>query len=397
MSSSNQVGIRYIAESSYGVTPGSGNFSTARFTSEGLSGTPQTTESQQLRTDRMSSGQIVTGLEVGGDMAFELAKESALEDFMCSAMHQSAWNALALVSVDMELDVSARTLTRAAGSFVSAGLVKGDFIKLAGFSNAANNKVVMVTDVQALVLTCALPDGMVDETGSGTSFHRGDKLTIGTTKKSFSMEKVFKDLTTKAINYRGMIVSQMEINFEWGALATGSFSFSGNDHVVADAANEMMTDGRTINSPATSNTLNGSVDMPFLASSAIGVLGASEFALRSVNLSLNNNLSPQTVIGETAPIDYSSGTAQIEVSLSAYLNDVGWAVLEKRNTQESFELGFMVENASGYYGFWLPAIQVTFDDPASAGQNQDILLEMSGQAKVGASGESALVIYRTPA
>src|SRR5690606_25752701 len=68
---------------------GSGNFKTARFTSEQYSGTPETTESAQIRTDRMSSGQIVTGLAVEGGHSFELAKEEAIEDFLESAMFNS--------------------------------------------------------------------------------------------------------------------------------------------------------------------------------------------------------------------------------------------------------------------------------------------------------------------
>lgn len=66
MSSSNLVRVAFIEEVAYGVTPGAGNFETARFTSENLSGTPDTVESQQIRTDRMSSGQVVTGLQVAG-------------------------------------------------------------------------------------------------------------------------------------------------------------------------------------------------------------------------------------------------------------------------------------------------------------------------------------------
>ena len=54
----------------------------------------------------------------------------------------------------------------------------------------------------------------------------------------------------------------------------------------------------------------------------------------------------------------------------------------------------MVKNAGGAYGFYLPQVQVTFDDPATGGQNQDIMTSMSGMAKVGATGESALTIYR---
>ena len=69
-------------------------------------------------------------------------------------------------------------------------------------------------------------------------------------------------------------------------------------------------------------------------------------------------------------------------------------MLPKKLTQEPFELGFMLKNSGGVYGFYIPALQVSFDDPNSAGQNQDVMLSMKGMAKVGDSGESALVIYK---
>ena len=156
-----------------------------------------------------------------------------------------------------------------------------------------------------------------------------------------------------------------------------------------------MTHLRTIDAPATTNTLNGSVDMPFLGSSAIGALDNSGLDIQSVNITLNNNLSAQNVIGDVAPRDYSPGTAAIEVSVTSYLKDTAWGMLARKLSQASFALGFMVKNQGGWYGFYLPAIQVSFDDPASGGQNQDIQLDMKGTAKVGDLGESALVIYRS--
>ena len=102
MSSSNLVRLAFIPEVTYGVTPGAGNFTTARFTSEGLSGTPQTVESQQIRTDRMSSGQVVVGLEVGGEVPFELAKEDAIDSLIESAMYNT-WNVLAPITVDLDI------------------------------------------------------------------------------------------------------------------------------------------------------------------------------------------------------------------------------------------------------------------------------------------------------
>lgn len=393
MSSSNLVRVAVIEETVYGTTPGAGNFKTARFTSDALSGTPETTESQQIRTDRLSSGQVVTGLTVGGDLNMELAKEDVVDDFIESAMY-STWASSAPVAVDLTIATGAGTITRASGDW-NADVVVGDVIELTAFSNTENNVEVMVTAINTTTeIAYAGPDGLVDEAGSGTSYQLADNIEIGIVKKSFSMEKAFLDLTTKAINYRGMIVSNMSHNITYGEIIGSTFTFQGNDYVTADAANEFMTDGRTIDAAATTNSLNGSVDMPFLINSAAGTLSKSTFCIQSVELSLNNNLTAQTCIGQAAPDDYSAGTAQIEVSLTAYLADENWALLAKKLTQEPFALGFIVKNNGGYYGFYMPAVQVSFDDPASAGLNQDVFLNMSGVAKVGANGEKALKMFR---
>lgn len=393
-SSSNLVRVAFIEESVYGETPASGNFETARFTSEALSGSPQTVESKQIRIDRMSSGQVVTGLQVQGNMAYELAKETQLEKFMESAMY-SAFTTLALVTVDLSYNSATRELTRASGNWTTAGIVKGDILTLAGFAAAANNTQVMVTSVDsATVIKISTPVGFVTEVGTGTTYKRLDKLTIGVTKKSFSMEKAFTDLTEKAILYKGMIVGSMDLNVNFGELISGTMGFFGNYNEAVSAAADFITDGRTINAPATTQTLNGSIDMPLLASGAIGVFGPSDFAIKNVSLKLDNNLSAQNVIGKVAPRDYTPGTAKIDIDMTAYLDDASWAIMPKKLTQDPFELGFMVKNSGGIYGFYIPALQVSFDDPSSAGQNQDVMFNMKGSAKVAVDGSSALVIYK---
>ena len=94
----------------------------------------------------MSSGQIVTGLQVGGDLAFELAREAAIDDFFQSAMY-STWNTLALVTVDLTISLAPDEITRATGSWIGDGIVVGDFLTLSGFTDPANNTQVMVTEV----------------------------------------------------------------------------------------------------------------------------------------------------------------------------------------------------------------------------------------------------------
>lgn len=373
---------------------GADEFKTARYVNEKYSGTPETTESQQIRTDRQSSGQVVTGLTVGGGHGFELAKEAAIEDFLESAF-SNPWDTTAITATrSMALDATAKTITCVAGSFVTEGLVVGDVITLSDFVDAGNNTPVMLTGVTALILNFAGPTGMVTATESAT-YTRADKLSIGTTKKSLAIEKTFTDLTTKAILYKGMLVSQFQLDVSYGSLISGSFELSGNDYDSADTASEFGSYLEYIDDPATTSTLNGSVDMPFLTTNVTGSFAQDAFCIQSLKLSMQNNLSTQTCIGRASPENYSLGTAQIKMDLNSYLKDTNWDMLARKLSQASFAIGFIVKNTGGWYGFYLPAVQVSFDDPSSGGQNQDVSMQMSGTAKVGASNESALTMYRS--
>jgi hypothetical protein len=393
MSSSNLVRVAFIEEATLGESP-SGDFSTVRFTSEALSGTPTTTQSQQIRSDRMSSGQIAVGLEVGGEVNFELSKDPAFELFLESAM-LNEWDTQAAVSIDLELDATAKTLTRASGDF-NATLDVGDIITLSGFTNSVNNTEAQIVEIiSGTEIRCVFNGAVVDETGVGTGYQRADRLQIGANKKSFSMEKAFLDLTDKAIVYKGMLANTLSVNVTYGEIVNGTIGFSGTKYEPAEQASEFITNENTILPASTSNAFNGSIDMPFVNSSSAGTFDEAEFCIQSASFSLNNNLLAETCIGEAAPKDYSPGEASIEVSLSAYLANSNWNFLAKKLSQEPFALGFMVKNAGGFYGFYFPAIQTTFSDPASGGANQQISLEMTGTAKVGENGESALYIYKS--
>ena len=392
MSSSNRVRVAMIEETTFGSVPVAGNFETVRFTSDSLSGSPDTAESQQIRTDRASSGQVVTGLTLGGDINFELAKEASLDLLFKSAMY-SDWTEDTPITVSIDIEATALTITRASGDWADDCVV-GDILTISGFTNTINNTQVMVASIDsATVISIIAPTDIITETG-GTTFEVADKMEIGTTKTSMSMEKAFLDLTDKAINYNGMISSGFSVSAAYGSIITGSFNLMGNGYEAVSASGDFMTDSRTINSPSTSDSLNGSVDMIFIANSATGTFEKSTFCIQSVDIDLNNNLTPQTCIGQLAPNDYSEGTAQIGVSLSAYLADGNWNFMAKKLSQESFALGFILKNTDGFYAFYMPAVQVSFDDPASAGQNQDVIMSMSGVAKVGASGEAPLRIFR---
>jgi len=68
--------------------------------------------------------------------------------------------------------------------------------------------------------------------------------------------------------------------------------------------------------------------------------------------------------------------------------------MEGKLTQTPVSMTFTMANADGGYAFHLAQIQLSFADPSSQGQDTQTMIEASGTGKVGANGESAIVIYK---
>ena len=203
MSSANLVSVIYVPETVYGTpdAPLSGvTAETTRFTSETLSGSPTTTESQNIRTDRLSSGQVITGLEVGGDINLELAAGAFYEDFTEAAM-MSTWVAAATLSTDVTLtpvDAQSATLT-ITGDFsaIGPGVAVNDVLQLIPASGSPVNVSVISVDstTECLVATSRDEDAIV---GSTMTVAIPQHVEIGQTQRSFTIGKEYGDVIHEA-------------------------------------------------------------------------------------------------------------------------------------------------------------------------------------------------------
>ncbi len=170
----------------------------------------------------------------------------------------STWSVVPPLSVDMDIDYAAKTITRPAGDW-NDDLEVGDIATLIGFVGVTNNTQIQVLEVVSpTVVRVAFNDqaGLpVSEVAVGTSLQRADKIGIGTTKKSYSIEKVFTDLSNKAILYRGMLVNTLSLDVTYGSLITGTMEFVGTGYEEVSVLGDFMTNGRTINQAATTNSI----------------------------------------------------------------------------------------------------------------------------------------------
>lgn len=88
MSESNRVSLKYVPETSYGVTPvNSPDWQALRYTSESVGATPNTVTSAEIRADRMTSDMPKVSVNVDGSIDFEMSAityDDFFEAVMCS-------------------------------------------------------------------------------------------------------------------------------------------------------------------------------------------------------------------------------------------------------------------------------------------------------------------------
>ena len=403
MSSSNLVKINYMEEAAYGIrpTPDSGTqLKTARFTSESLSGTPATTESEELRTDRMSSGQVVTGLEVTGGIDFELSPDAFFDDMFKGAMMNS-WvdDETLATSVELVPDSSDNQLATLTLGSTFANLKAGALVKLEPVGEDPIILSVVSVDTPSTVFTVATSRNQEAVSSTTMDVTLPQYLDIGSTQVSYLIGKAYTDVIHSGSNqhsqtYTGELVSGFSLNAQYGSIVTGSLNFMGNGYLQEyPAFHQIVTAaGGTVTAAGTTNALNASIDVPLVTSGG----EATTFCIESFAIELDNGLSSQNCIGKAAPTGYDLGTAGINISASIYNSDTSYdAFMPAKLTQTPVALTFVMMSGEGGYAFHLPAVQLSFPDPAGQGRDQSTMLEAAGVAKVG-SGDisSALRIYK---
>jgi hypothetical protein len=406
MSSANLVEVIYTPETVYGVTdePLSGAVAeTVRFTSETLSGSPTTAISAVIRTDRMSGGQVVVGLEVGGDLNTETASSKFQDDFFEAGM-MSTWVAAASLSTDVTLtpnpidDQEAELVITGDLSAIGPGVAANDVIQLVPASGAPVTVTVITVD-STTNATVATNAGEPLISGVTMDVQIAQHVVIGAEEKSFTMSKAYLDvlhlLTTDehSQRYNGSLVSGFNVTASYGEIVTGVFSTLANGYIqeTPSYSQQIEAAGGTVNAPSTSTSLNASVDVPIVATDGT----AATYCIESFDITLDNGLDPSTCIGEIAPQAYTLGTAAITVNASIYLGDSAYdSLMAQKLSQAPVAMTFTMTNTDGGYAFFMPHVQMVFPDPTSDGQNEQTMLEATGTASVGDAGESALKIYK---
>lgn len=385
MSDGSRHSLAYVEESTYGTTPSNPVFTPIRHKSCSLALKKGAVESEEIRADRQLQDFRHGTTQVGGDIEMELAYDinpDLFEAVMCKASTPNRTTGVTTLSA------SGATFTRAAGSFTTDAFTN-QVIIASGFTNAGNNGRFRITTVASGALTVTPLDGqtMTTETGNGDELIIAERwlLKASTTRKSFTMERKFADMSGSKQYHRftGCEIASMKLSVTPDKIVSLSFGIVGKGLTLDNS----IVSGATYSAGQTTvpmNSFNGTITE---GGSAIAII-------TEIQLTLENGLEPRYIVGSSETIRPAIGRSKCSGQLTAYFEDV--TLLEKFLNETESSVSFELFDAAGNsYAFTIPRIKYTGGQPDVKGEGP-VTLSLPFQALYSTADVTQLKIEGKP-
>jgi hypothetical protein len=382
-----------VEETTWGEIPVSGGSPEApqlnefRFTSDSLTQTTETTVSEEIRSDRQVSDIVRTAVSAAGDVGIELSYGSH-DDLMAGALADN-WSTL----VD-EVAVAASFATGSPGPGVLTltpspipspnwllNVVAGQWLQITGSAVSPNNdgyyKVASVDAASGIVRFTTAP---VQTEASGSFNIKGQFIKNGVTRKSFTIEKLFSDITDDSDSpesaviqyYTGMRVGTMNLTIAPGAIINGGFTFEGKQ---AFSVGQSVGDGNPV--AVSADDVMNAVDN--ITDILIDGVPDANCIFTSVEFTVDNTLRAQPCIGQLANNGIGLGRSLLTGTIEAYLLDRTF--FDKYLNFDTVSLSFRATLAGDNYVFDFPAVKFISGNTDTGGNDQDVLVSVEFNGK----------------
>jgi len=336
--STNYVDFAYIAEVTRGTTPATPTFQRLPITSVGLGDQIDTAVSEVIRSDRQTDDLVVVNSTVGGDCAYELSY-APYKPLLTSLLQGTA---AVTVAVSAATDIAAvnatSEYTSSTTNFVTEGIVVGNFVRISGFSDPANNGVFRVVTVGASSLI--VDATLVDE--SATPAIDIDAVTIrngAEVPEAYSFRKQMNAPggTVALFYYRGCMINTMSFNFETGSILNGDMNVVG----MTSEGTATAISGESVDAVPAYDIMNSVSSITSI--DITGLPAGVEF--KTLNLAIDNQINQAEAIGTLGAVDLVPFSLQITGDIELYFEDTTVYNLYKQATD--FSVAFTLEDASG--------------------------------------------------
>lgn len=387
MSDSSRSQLYYVKEDTLGVVPASA-LNELRFTGESLAYGIQTTTSNEIRADRQVTDLIRTGAEANGGFNFEMSY-GTYDELLAGMLFSSFSTAVAVAASDISASSVDNSFNSTTTDLSVQNISVGQWIRVAGFTEAANNGYFKVVSVAAAKIVVTGAQALVTEASGASVTMDGSMIRNGVTRQSFTFEKYFADVA-EYMTYHGMVPSQMNLNVAVGEIVTGDLGFMGVNHAVAGAT---VGTGAPV-AAGTNDVLNAVGNIGHFYEGGT-TLEAGAY-LQGVTFAGSNNLRSISAIGQLAPADIGSGRFNLTGELTVYFKSR--TLYEKYLAGTESSISMRMGDADGNaYILTVPRVEFTTGTVQAGGPDQDVQVVIGYQGVRDPSTDCTLQVDRFPA
>jgi len=384
--------LRYIQETTPGVTPITGTGVNLRTTGPDTKAAVQSVVSNEITANRMVSSSTNVDLAVDGGFAFELSAreyDPFIAGVMCNTWrHYGTDGCSAPLSVTTAANkITAATAPTGADAFTN--LKSGQWFRLVPDATAPYlvrdyfaNTWLKVSDTVAPTSTVITLDASTPLAGAGllgaaTSARITSSVVVnGKARSSFSLEWEQGDIG-QFLQYTGMRPNTMSLDFAVGAILTGSFGFFGQKHSITQAS--ALPGGPNFTPSRDGEVMNSVTNMGVLAISGTNLLAGGTSFVHNAKLEITNNLRGQKALGVFGNAGVGYGDFGVSGSLEAYFENEQLYQLALRGDGITLALG-VTDGAGNGYLIELPRAKFTNPALNLGSKDSDVMVSLPFQA-----------------
>lgn len=382
--SSNRTGLYRVKETTWGVTPSNPVLLPFRYTGEALDDGITSEKSKEIRSDRMVSDIVITDASISGEVNAEFSFGS-FDDLLESAM-MSSWAGAVSAS---DISTTATGVEGDPGDF--NGIVVGQWVRLAGFTNPGNNGYFRVTAVSGDNLTLSPAPAAAEAAVTGSSLSAGGYVRNGLVEQSYTLLRVFEDATTPTRSvFRGMRVGGFTLDMKTAALLEAQFSFVGRNHDFDVAP----FPGESYDDASTTDVMNCVTNLQSIRFNDAPL--QTEGAMMSLTLELDNQHRGQKGLGVLGNVGVVASQLAVTGTGSQYFEDKSEA--DRFKNSEAFSFSYVLEDNDGNaYIFTLPRCKYNSFSVNSSQLDSDVMAQTGFEALMDPETKCMIQIDRIPA
>lgn len=358
--SRSRMDLSYAEESTYGVIP-SANLQTVRITNEDLGFNQDTVQSAEIRSDRQTANISRVRVEAAGPVNFELSY-GTFDDWFQGLFYASAWDSGGTVGPLTTISAanSDNSFNDSASGFGSVAV--GDWIKVSGFTETANNGYFKVTSAAAAKLIVEGGTLTDESAGDSVTVKYSDNIVNGTTLNSYFIERRYTDVSNTFAQFNGMVVNSMTLTLALGRPIEGVFNFLGADEDSATST------GGTGYTAATTTEVMNTVDHI----NKILEAGAT-YGVVSGDITIANNLRARQELGSDSLESIGEGPINVSGNITAYFKNA--TAYNKFLGFTTSSVAYVLADAAGN-AYILDVPSVKYTTGRRSGSQEDIIVPL---------------------